>query len=240
MDFNPKFSPADWLLVQRKEFYKERDSRWKSQYDKSFWDDSRYMGGTDAQNKNPPALVDLLRMQRQGTLNPVYDGFPFEQEQGQGSSSSGLQKGAQRRSPAKPEFTLPLASMPRPKLTPEVRPSPAMANSPPAQGQGGSPFATLGNAMTQSLNRVERSTTRLEPVRTWQGDPEPFPAMRHAASDSLLAKVYTAKAALSQGPEANWRDSMVIKQRPNPDANRFTGCKRSSAFSSGSFVPTKG
>jgi hypothetical protein len=235
MDFNPKFSPADWLLVQRKEFYKERNSRWKSQYDKSFWDDSRYGGGTDAQTLNPPALVDLLRMQRQGTLNPCHDGLPFEQ--GQGSSSSGAQKQAQRKSP-KSQFSLPLASMPRAKSTPEVKASPDMANS--TIKQGGSPLATVGSAMTQSLNRVERSTTRLEPVRTWQGDPEPFPAMRHADSDSLLAKVYTAKASMSQGPGKDWRDSMVIKQRPNSGADRFTGCKRSCAFSAGSFVPTKG
>eukprot|EP00427_Karlodinium_veneficum_P004034 CAMPEP_0169155662 /NCGR_PEP_ID=MMETSP1015-20121227/53493_1 /TAXON_ID=342587 /ORGANISM="Karlodinium micrum, Strain CCMP2283" /LENGTH=196 /DNA_ID=CAMNT_0009226191 /DNA_START=1 /DNA_END=591 /DNA_ORIENTATION=+ len=37
MDFNPRFSPADWLLVQRTEFKKERDLRWKTTYDKAFF-----------------------------------------------------------------------------------------------------------------------------------------------------------------------------------------------------------
>jgi len=232
MDFNPKFSPSDWLLVQRKEFYKERNSRWKSTYDSSFWDSDRYEGGPDAQQA-PMALTDLLKLQRMGTLNPCYDAPPREQGVSSGAEGSG---GAPRNG-LKGQFSLPLGSLPKQEPTPER--TPMAANVGLVARQTAAQSSSRGDALdilAQQTTRINQSATRLEPVRTWQGEAERYPAMRHATSDSLLAKVYTASASTGASPSTSWKDTMVVKSKPIGYGG-LKQDKRACNFTLGTFVP---
>jgi len=221
MDFNPKFSPSDWLLVQRKEFYKERNGRWKSTYDKSFYDSERYSGGADA-NGHAPDIRDMLNLQMTGTMNPIHANPHKKSEEVQQREADEV---AQRKWRGAP--------MPRP----EVAAPPSGTMTPQSQAAGSStnargPSPLFGGTSMQSPNR---SMVRLDPVRTWQAEAEKFPAMRHATSDSMIAKVYTSARAV-QGMQAaggTWRNTMTqrgSKDRENPDEAGFGGCKRTSHF----------
>jgi len=245
MDFNPRFSPSDWLLVQRKEFYKERDLRWKCSYDKIFWDNDRYGGG--AQEDGPLDLRDLLKLQREGTLNPLYDQLPGAPGGASGSRDTAQDSRSARGLSGSKEkaLRLPLNSVPR-DVTPVPTFSPARVMG---SGRSPSPLVSGGNALTGSPSlsntfsgshtRIDRSTTRMEPVRTWQADAEKYPAMKHAASDSVLARVYTASAghaasASAAKSGASWQSSMTQPPRGRvPDVNRIGGDKRSGAFGTG-------